>query len=73
MTIDSKSHTVAPAVSTEYPLIQEDADRRLSQRVQRAFDLASEEERQTASTMVSRLHVELGHSDPQRMIDSLGR
>ena len=30
MTIDSKSHLVAPAVSTEYPVIQEDAQRRLS-------------------------------------------
>ena len=48
MTIDSKSHLVAPAVSTEYPVIQEDAHRRLSQEEQRAFDLASEEERETA-------------------------
>ena len=70
MTIDSKSHLVAPAVSTEYPATQEDAHRRLSQEEQRAFELASEEERETARTMVSRLHVELGHSDPRRMIDS---
>ena len=41
MTIDSKSHLVAPAVSTEYPVIQKDALRRLSQR---AFDVAGEEE-----------------------------
>ena len=27
-----------------------------------------EEERETARTMVSRLHVELGHSDPRGMI-----
>ena len=33
----------------------------------------SEEERETARTMVSRLHVELGHSDPRGMIDSLRR
>ena len=46
MTIDSKSHLVAPAVSTEYPVIQEDAHRRLSQEEQRAFDLASEDERE---------------------------
>ena len=45
MTIDSKSHLVAPAVSTEYPIIQEDAHRRLSQEERRAFDLASDEER----------------------------
>ena len=37
MTIDSKSHLVAPAVSTEYPVIQEDAQRRLGQEEQRAF------------------------------------
>ena len=73
MTIDSKSHLVAPAVSTEYPVIQEDAHRRLSQEEQQAFDLASEEERETARTMVFRLHVELGHSDPRGMIDSLRR
>ena len=71
MTIDSKSHLVAPAVSTEYPVIQEDAQRRLSQEEQRAFDLASEEER--ARTVVSRLHVEIGHSDPRGMVDSLRR
>ena len=73
VTIDSKSHLVAPAVSTDYPVIQEDADRRLSQEEQRTLDLTSEEERVTARTMVSRLHVELGHSDPQGMIDSLRR
>ena len=48
MTIDSKSHLVAPAVSTEYPVVQEDAHRRLSQEEQQALDLASEEERETA-------------------------
>ena len=64
-TIDSKSHLVAPAVSTaDYPVIQEDAHRRLSEEEQRALDLATEEERETARIMVSRLHVELGHSDP---------
>ena len=71
VTIDSKSHLVAPAVSTDYPVIQEDAHRRLSQEEQRTLDLTSEEERVTARTMVSRLHVELGHSDPRDMIDSL--
>ena len=65
MMIDSKSHLVAPAVSTEYPVIQEDAHRRLSQEEQQAFDLASEEDQETARTMVSRLHVELGHSNPR--------
>ena len=64
---------MAPVVSTEYPVMQEDAHRRLSREEQRAFDLASEEERETARTMVSRLHVELMHSDPQQMIDSLRR
>ena len=73
MTIDSKSHLLAPAVSTEHPAIQEDAHRRLSQEEQRASDLASEEERETARTMVSRLHVELGHFDPRGLIDSLRR
>ena len=57
MTTDSKSHLVAPAVSTEFPVIQEDARRRLSQEEQQAFDLASEEDRETARTLVSRLHV----------------
>ena len=33
----------------------------------------AEEERETARTIVSRLHVELGHSDPRGMIDSLRR
>ena len=70
MTTDCKSHLVAPAVSTEYPVIQEEAHRRLSEET---FDLASEEEREIARTMVSRLHVELGHSDPREMIDSLRR
>ena len=37
------------------------------------LDLASEEERETARTMVSRLHVELGLADPRGMIDSLRR
>ena len=74
VTIDSKSHLVAPAVSTnDYPVTQEDAHRRLVEEEQRALDLATEEERETARTMVSRLHVELGHSDPRGMIDSLRR
>ena len=60
-------------MSTEYPVTQEDGHRRLSQEEQRALDLASEEERETARTIVSRLHVELGHSDPRGMIDSLRR
>ena len=73
MTIDSKNHFVAPAVSTDdYPVIQEDAHRRLSKE-QQALALATEEERETARTIVSRLHVELGHSDPRGMIDSLRR
>ena len=69
-TIESKSHLVAPAVSTECPVIQEDAHRRLSQEEHRAFDLAIEEERETARTMVSRLHVELGHSGENTHTDS---
>ena len=73
MTIVGKSHLVAPAVSPEYPVILEDAHRRFSQEEQRAFYLASEEERETARIMVSLLHVELGHSDPRGMIDSLRR
>ena len=73
MTIDSKSHMVTPAVSTIDPVIHEDAHLRLSQEEQQAFDLASEEQRETATTMVCRLHVELGHSDPRGMIDSLRR
>ena len=52
---------------------KEDAHRRLSEEEQRALDLATEEERETSRTMVSRLHVELGHSDPRGMIDSLRR
>ena len=72
-TIDSKNHLVAPAMSTEYPVIKEDAHRRPSQEEQRVLDLASEAERKTARSMVSRLHVELGHSDPRGMIDSLRR
>ena len=40
--IDSRSHLVAPAVSTDdYRVIQEDAHRRLSEEEQRAFDLAT--------------------------------
>ena len=74
VTIDSKNHLVAAAVSTDdYPVIQEDAHRRLSKQEQQALDLASEEDRDTARTIVSRLHVELGHSDPRGMIDSLRR
>ena len=65
VTIDSKNHMVAPAVSTDdYPAIQEDAHRRLSKEEQQALDLATEEERETARTIVSRSHVELGHYDP---------
>ena len=58
MAIDHKSHLVTPAVSTEYPVIQEDAHRRLSHEEQRAFDPATEQKRETARTMVSRLHEE---------------
>ena len=60
-------------MSTEYPVIQEDAHRRLSEEEQQALDLATEEELETARTIVSRLHVALGHSDPRGMIDSLRR
>ena len=74
VTIDSKNHLVAPAASTDdYPVIQEDAHRRLSKEEQQALDLATEEEWETARTIVSRLHVELGHSDPRGMIHSLRR
>ena len=77
MTVGSKSRTqylVAPAVSIEYPTIQEDAHRRRIQEEQQAFDLlVSEEERNTAQTTVSRLHGELGYSDPRKMIDYLRR
>ena len=74
VTIDSKNHLVAPAVSTDdYPVIQEDAHRRVSEEELRASDLLTEEERETARTIVSRLHVELGHSDPRGMIGSLRR
>ena len=69
VTIDSKNHLVAPAVSTDaYPVIQEDAHRRLSKAEQQAQDLATEEERETSRTTVSRLHVELGHSDPRGIL-----
>ena len=74
VTIDSKNHSVAPAVSTDdYPVIQEDAHRRLSKEEQQALDLGTEDKQETARTIVSRLHVELGHSDPRGMIDSLRR
>ena len=55
-------------ISPPPPVIQEDAHRRLSEEEQQALDLATEEERETARTMVSRLHAELGHSDPRGMI-----
>ena len=54
MTVDSKTrtqHFVAPAISTAYPIIQEDAHRRLNQQESRALDLACEEGRTTARTM----------------------
>ena len=74
VTTDSKNHLVAPAVSTDdFPVIQEDARRRLSKEEQQALDLVTVEERETARTIVSRLHVKLGHSDPRGMIDSLRR
>ena len=76
MTVDSycqTQHLMAPAMSTEYPIIQEDVHRRLNQEQQRALDLASDEERETARTMVSRLHVEIGHSDARGIIKSLRR
>ena len=74
MTIDSKNHLVAPAVSTDdYPVIQDDAHRRLSEEEQQALDLATEEERETVRTIVSRLRIELGHSDPRGMINSIRR
>ena len=56
MTLDSRSrtqHLAAQAISTQYPTIQEDAHRRLNQEEQRAWDLASEEERETARNVVS--------------------
>ena len=70
MTVDSHSQTqklVAPVMSTTYPIIHEDAHRRLNGEEQRALDLASEEEREAARTMVSRL------PDPRGKIDSLRR
>ena len=74
MTIDSKNHLVAPAVATDdYQVIQEDAHCRLSKQEHQALDLATEEERETARTIVFRLHVELGHFDHRGMIDSLRR
>ena len=74
VTTDCKNHLVAPAVSTDdYPVTQEDTHHRLSREEQQALDLDTEEERETARTIVSRLHVELGHSDPGGMIDSLRR
>ena len=52
VTIDSKSHLLAPAVSTDdYPVIQEGAHRRLSEEEERALDLATEEEREKASSI----------------------
>ena len=54
MTVDSKTrtqHFVAPAISTAYPIIKEDAHRRLNQQESRALDLACEEGRTTARTM----------------------
>ena len=38
-----------------------------------ALNLATDEERETARTIVPRMHVELGHSDPRGMIDALRR
>ena len=74
VTIDSKNHLVAPAVSIDdYPVIQEDAHRRFSEEEQQALDLATEEERETARTIVARLHVQLSHSDPRVIIHSLRR
>ena len=57
----------------DHPVIQEDARRRLNKEEQQALDLATEEERETTITTVSRLHIELVHSDPRGMIDSLRR
>ena len=76
MTVDSKSHLVAPAVSTVYPVIQEDAHRRFSQEEQRASDSPvrmreREEEEQPEPWRL--LCMELGNSDPRGMIDSLRR
>ena len=49
VTFDSKNHLVAPAVSIDdYPVIQEDAHRRLSEEEQQALDLATEEERENS-------------------------
>ena len=59
MTVDSKSqtqHLVAPAISTEYAIIQGDARRRLNKEEQRALDLVSEEERETARARNSQNH-----------------
>ena len=56
MTVDSKSqtqHLVVPAISTEFPIILEKTHRRLNQEEQRALDLTSEKDRETARTMVS--------------------
>ena len=54
VTIENKNHLVAPAVSIDdYPVIHENAHRRLSKEEQQALDLATEEERETASTIVS--------------------
>ena len=66
VTIDGKNHLVVPAVSTDdYPSSSRDAHHRVSEEEQQAMDLATEEERETARTIVSRLHVEFCHSDPR--------
>ena len=72
MTVCSNNRTRL-AISRKYQTIQEDVRHRLNQKEQRAWNLDSEEQRETARTMVSRSHVELGHSDPRGMIDSLRR
>ena len=76
MTVDSKSqtqHLVAPAVSTESPINPRRCASSTQEEEQRALDLASEEERETARTTESRLRVELGHSGPRGLIDTFRR
>ena len=76
MTTSSKSkmqHLTALATHTEYPAIQEDPDRRRNREEEQVWTRATDEEKETATSIVSRPHVEFGHCDPRGMIDSLRR
>ena len=74
MTTESRSnaqHLIAPVIDTEFPTTRAEPHHRLNPVEQQVCKRATDEENETANSIVSRLDVERGHSDPRGMVDCL--